>query len=127
MIVGPNNFDRNPRYAYGRSLEARNQLVFRDSQDCTLTGLHLAHVTDSPAALSLVRCDRFHVQGLTILDCPRALLLEDVSRSRISDCFLRSDNGGKDNDSETETHAVLLTGGTDNEFDESVLKELVKE
>ncbi len=44
IILGPNNFDRNPRYNYGNSLDARNSLVVRNSEDCTLTGLHVTNV-----------------------------------------------------------------------------------
>ena len=41
VVVGPNNFDRNPRYNYGNTLEANNSLVIRNCEDCTLTGLHI--------------------------------------------------------------------------------------
>ena len=38
IVIGTNNFDRNPRYDYGDSLDARNSLVVRNSEDCTLVG-----------------------------------------------------------------------------------------
>src|SRR5207248_2654433 len=45
VVVGPNNFDRNPHYdRYGESREAKNRLVFRDCEDCTLAGLHVTNV-----------------------------------------------------------------------------------
>ena len=35
IVIGTNNFDRNPRYDYGDCLDARNSLVVRNSEDCT--------------------------------------------------------------------------------------------
>ena len=114
IIVGPNNFDRNPRYSYGRSLQAKNQLVVRNSRDCTLTGLHISYVQDSPAALSLNACDRMHVNGLTILDCDIGLRLESVTRSRFSNCMIRDDRGEQD------SLKIVVENSRDNEFDSSL-------
>lgn len=92
IIVGPNNFDRNPRYDYGNTRDAHNGVVFRNCMDCTLTGLHITNVQREPAGLVLESCRRMHLTGCTILDCDNAgLLLRDVRDSRVSDCLIRDD------------------------------------
>jgi hypothetical protein len=92
VVIGSNNFDRNPRYSYGNSNDSKNGLLIRNSIDCTLTGLHLSQVRSQPAGLILENCRRMNVDGCTILDCDNAaLLLRNVSDSRISDCLLRDD------------------------------------
>jgi hypothetical protein len=92
IILGPNNFDRNPLYNYGNSLEARNSLVVRNSEDCTLTGLHVTNVWREPAGLLIANCKRMNVTNCTILDCDNVgLLLKDVTNSRVSDCLIRDD------------------------------------
>ena len=109
IIVGPNNFDRNPRYDYGNTQDANNSLVFRACQDCTLTGLHITNVWREPAGLLLDRCCRMNVTGCTILDCDNAgLWLKDVTNSRVSDCLFRDDR--------PHASSILLksTGGQDN-------------
>ena len=65
IIVGPNNFDRNPRYDYGNSLDAKNSLVVRNSEDCTLTGLHITNVWREPAGLLIENCRRINVTNCT--------------------------------------------------------------
>ena len=72
VVVGPNNLDRNPRYDYGDALDARNAVVFRHCEDCTLTGLHVAHVWKADAGVSLESCRWMNLSGLTILDCDGA-------------------------------------------------------
>ncbi len=95
VVVGPNVFDRNPRYDYGDSKETANDLVFRGCADCTLTGVHVSGVYRAPAGMTLEGCRRFHVTGCTILDCANAgLLVKDVSDSRITDCLIRDDREG---------------------------------
>jgi hypothetical protein len=92
VVVGPNNFDRNPVYNYGNSLDANGGLVFLNSRDCTLTGLHVNGVLRKPAALAVTRCDRFNISNCTILDSDGiGLLLEETSRSRVTGCLIRDD------------------------------------
>ena len=92
IVVGPNNFDRNPRYDYGNTQEANNGLVIRRSVDCTLTGLHISNVWREPAGLVLDDCDRINLTGSTILDCDNCgLLLRKVRNSRVSNCLIRDD------------------------------------
>lgn len=90
IICGTNNLDRNPRYAYGHATESKNQVLFRDCEKCTLTGMHLATVQGGPA-ITLKDCHQMHLHGLTILDSEPGILLEGVHDSRVADCFIRSD------------------------------------
>ena len=92
IVVGPNNFDRNPRYDYGNTAQANNGVVIRGSVDCTLTGLHITSVWRKPAGLLIEDCRRFNVTGCTILDCDNVgLLAKNLQDSRISDCLIRDD------------------------------------
>jgi hypothetical protein len=92
VTVGPNNFDRNPRYAGEETPKTSNAIVFRDCRDCTLSGFTLSRTRASDAGLTLERCSRFNVTGLTILDCDGVgLLMNDVKHSRVSGCLIRDD------------------------------------
>jgi hypothetical protein len=116
IIVGPNNFDRNPRYNYGNTQQANNGLVFRDCDDCTLTGLHITQVWRQPAGLLLERCRRMNVTGCTVLDCDHVgLWLKDVSDSRVSGCLIRDDRPG------TESISLKTTGGRNNQIVDNLL------
>lgn len=87
VVVGPNAFDRNPRYR--NQQQTNNGLLFRDCHDCTLTGLHIQGVQREPAGLVLENCRRFNVTGCTILDCDGAgVLLDNVTLSRLSGCLI---------------------------------------
>ncbi len=115
IVVGPNNFDRNPRYAYGNALEANNGLVVRDSEDCTLTGLHITNVWRDPAGLSIENCRRFNITDCTILDCDNVgLLLKNVTHSRVSDCLMRDDRA------ESNSVPVKIVGGSGNLIDDAL-------
>jgi hypothetical protein len=92
VTVGPNNFDRNPRYAGEEKPTTANDIVFRDCTDCTLTGFTLSRTRSAPAGVSLERCGRFNVANLTILDCDGVgLLLTNLTDSRVSGCLIRDD------------------------------------
>src|SRR5829696_6095194 len=107
VVVGPNDFQRNPRYDYGNATTTKNAILFRDCADCTLTGLHVHQVKGVPAAVGLERCRRFNVVGCTLLDCDGvALRLKDVSDSRVSDCLVRNDLEGAKN-----VKACVVEGG----------------
>ncbi len=116
IVVGPNNFDRNPRYSYGNTSEANNGLVFRDCDDCTLQGLHITNVWREEAGLLLENCRRFNVTGCTILDCDGAgLLLREVEHSRVSDCLIRDDRAGR------ESASLVVEGGGQNQIVDNLL------
>lgn len=94
VVVGPNNMDRNPRY-FREEDGAANAVLFRDCADCTITGLLVKGTRKAPAGVSLVRCDRFHLAALTVLDCDNGgLRLDAVTRSRVTGCVLRDDRPG---------------------------------
>ena len=107
IVVGPNTFDRNPDY---RPADSRDGLLFVDSADSTLTGLHINHVLDPEAALTLRRCKRFNVTNSMILDSANVgLLLDDVEHVRVSDTVIR--NGRED---AGDFVAIRLTRGRQN-------------
>lgn len=109
IIVGSNNFDRNPRYNYGNSLEARNSLVVRNSEDCTLSGLHVTNVWRDSAGVLIDSCRRMNVTNCTILDCDNVgLWLKNVQKTRVSDCLIRDDRAGATSSS------LRMTGGQGN-------------
>ncbi len=109
VVVGPNNFDRNPRYDYGNALDANDALVFRNCQDCTLTGLHINSVWRSPAGLLIENCRRFNVTACTVLDCDHVgIWLKNVRDSRLSDCLIRDDRKG------SSSVPLRVTGGRGN-------------
>jgi parallel beta-helix repeat protein len=88
IVLASNLFDRNPDYGF----DSPSALVFRDCQDCTLNGLHVNGVLDSPAGIFLEDCRRFNITNCTILDCDNCgLLLKNVLHSRVSDCLIRDD------------------------------------
>lgn len=110
IVVGPNNFDRNPRYNYGTSLNTKGGVAFRNSRDCTLTGLHLNGVWRQPAAVSLERCDRFNIAHCTVLDSDGVgLLLDDCTRTRVTSCMIRDDRPES-----KATHSLKVNGGSGN-------------
>ena len=110
LVIGANNFDRNPGYAYGRSLEAKGGVALVNCRDCTLTGLHLNGVQGAPAGLILRNCSRCLVAQCTILDCDNAgALLDNVTDSRLLGCLIRNDRA----DSRPWT-AIQVRGGKGN-------------
>ena len=115
VVVGPNNFDRNPRY-FREEEAAADAVVFRDCADCTLTGFQLTGTRTAPAGLTLDRCDRFHLAGLSILDCDGAgLLLKDVTRSKVSGCLIRDDRPAAN------SLSIRAAGGGENAITDNVL------
>jgi polygalacturonase len=117
VVVGPNNLDRNPRYAYGNTREANNSLVFRNCDDCTLTGLHVTGVWRDPAAVLVEDCRRLNLTGCTILDCDHVgLLLRNVSDSRVSGCLIRDDRPGRQ-----PGRSLVVSGGRGNVIIDNVL------
>jgi hypothetical protein len=109
IVVGPNNFDRNPRYDYGNTAQANNGLVIRDSVDCTLTGLHITGVWRKSAGLLIEDCKRFNVTNCTILDCDNAgLLAKNLQDSRISGCLIRDDRP------QAKSKSLVAIGGSGN-------------
>jgi len=67
IVAGPNNFDRNPGYIFGRT-RARGRIAFRRMNDCTLSGLHVTGIHHHAAAVLLVNTTLTRVSGLVIRD-----------------------------------------------------------
>jgi len=112
IVVGPNDFQRNPRYDYGDATTTKNAIVFRDCKDCTLSGFHVQGVHGVPDAVLIEKCSRFNIVGVTIVDCEgTALKLKDVSNSRVSDCLIRYDLLGAKG-----TRSLVVEGGSGNLF-----------
>jgi hypothetical protein len=110
IVVGPNNLDRNPRYLFGNSDRANGGVVFRNSADCTVDGLHINGAWRKPAAVLVEKCNRFHLVNGTVLDSDNVgLLLTDVTNSRISGWLIRDDRPEK-----KATHSLKATGGKGN-------------
>ncbi|QNN22501.1 hypothetical protein HED60_09530 [Planctomycetales bacterium ZRK34] len=117
VVMGANSFDRNPRYAYGDSTRATNRIVLRDSEDCTISGLHVVGVHHAEAAVTIDRCRRMNLSNGTILDCDgTGLLLKDVSDSRVAGWLIRDDRA------ETSSKPVSIIGGGGNHIDPVLLK-----
>lgn len=87
VVVGPNLFDRNPDY---RPADSENGILFRDCQDCSLTGLHINNALSKPAALVLKDCSWCQVSDCSVLDCPSGgILLLNCVECDASDNLIR--------------------------------------
>jgi hypothetical protein len=116
IVVGPNIFDRNPRYDYGNTAQANNGVVIRGSVDCTLTGLQITNVRRKAAGLLIESCRWFNVTGCTILDCDNVgLLVRNLTDSRISGCLIRDDRP------EAKSISLQATGGGGNMIVDNLL------
>ncbi|QDV27422.1 right-handed parallel beta-helix repeat-containing protein [Aureliella helgolandensis] len=92
IVLANNVFDRNPRYGYGGSAQAKLGVLITNSADCTLSGNHGAGRVDGEAAVVVRNCERMNISGWTLLDYGSVgLLLDNVTRSRVSGCLIRDD------------------------------------
>ncbi len=92
VILASNVFDRNPRYHYSDGSQATLGLLIEDCQDCVLNANMITGTNHEIAAVQMRNCDRMNVTNNTILEYGRCgLLLENVTRSRVSDCLFGSD------------------------------------
>ena len=113
VVIGANMMERNPLYGY--TDEGSNKVILRGCQDCTIQGLHLHHVMQSDAGLTIDKCSRLHVSGCTMLDCDgSALLVKDTTNSRIADNLIRNDR----EDRKADVPLVKVVGGSGNKIDE---------
>jgi hypothetical protein len=109
VVVGPNNFDRNPRYE-GQGRNAHGGIVFRRSRDSTLSGFVVKGVRHHESAVLLQECQRINVSGGSILDSDGiGLALRDTSLSRVSGCLIRDDRPEPNG-----MPALVVTGGYGN-------------
>jgi parallel beta-helix repeat protein len=83
--------------------------VIRDSEDLTISGLHVTKVWRDPAAMTIENCRRVNLSDCTILDCDHVgLLLRNVSNSRIAGCLIRDDRPSGD---QSPSRAIQIEGG----------------
>ncbi|OHB79627.1 MAG: hypothetical protein A2Z25_03515 [Planctomycetes bacterium RBG_16_55_9] len=110
IVVGPNLFDRNPRYHYADGADASRGLVFRDCERVTLSGLQINNVWRQEGGMLLERCRFFNISGCTILDCDGCgILMDDVQDTIVSACTIRDMRKPS-----TETTALIVKTGKDN-------------
>ncbi|MFM2093979.1 MAG: hypothetical protein RIS70_1103 [Planctomycetota bacterium] len=115
IVISSNVCERNP--LYGSALEAKNGVILRRCNDCTLQGLHLHRVLESEAALLLEDCSRLQVVACTVLDSDNVgMLLRNVTRSHIAQCLIRDDRDPMHRGS-----SLRVVGGHDNTFHQNVL------
>ena len=90
VVIGPNVFDRNPRYHYGDGARADRGLVFRNCDNVILTGLQINNVWRKKGGLILEKCQHFNISGCAVLDCDNcAILMDDVQDTIVSSCIVR--------------------------------------
>jgi hypothetical protein len=110
IAVGSNTFDRNPPYYRGKAEAAKGGLVFRDSRDITLTGLHIDGIRSHPAAVQIENGNTFNLSGCTILDSDGAgLLLKNVTNSIITGCLIADRRPDR-----AAAPSIRIEGGKDN-------------
>jgi len=111
IVIGPNDFDRNPRYVVnGNWSKDYNGVVLSRCEDCKFTGTLVKGVWSKDAAFLLEDCKRCTLTDVSVLDCDGAgLYLKNCSLCRVTDCTVRDDRsppkatvsfkmeGGKDN------------------------------
>lgn len=86
ITVGPNTMDQNPDYDQAGF---RNAVVFDDSSDTTINGLHINRSRRVDAALVIRRSHHFNVTGVTILDSDgMGILLDQTGWTLVSGCLI---------------------------------------
>ncbi len=93
IVIGHNNFDRNPRYLVnGFDNAEKNGLALIDCEDCNLTGNLISGVRRQPAAVEIKGCRRFIINGNSILDSDGVgLLLDGATRAVVTDNLISDD------------------------------------
>jgi hypothetical protein len=110
IVIGPNVFDRNPRYHYADGASANRGLVFRDCDNVILTGLQINDVWRKEGGLVLERCQHFNITSCAIVNCDNCgILMDDVQDTIISNCVVRDNRIRAD-----ETTAIIVKTGKGN-------------
>jgi polygalacturonase len=114
IVVGANNFDKPRSYEMWQKEVPKQGIVFRDCDDCTLTGVHVHGVRQQTAGVEIDNCRRMHISGLTIYDCDSiGLLLRNVSKSTVHGCVIRDDRSDKET-----FRPLVIEGGSENRITE---------
>jgi len=110
VVIGPNIFDRNPRYHYGDGASANRGLVFRNCDNIILNGLQIDNVWRKEAGIVLERCQHFNISACSILNCDSSgILMDDVQDTIITSCVVRDTRRES-----TETTAIIVRKGNGN-------------
>ncbi len=120
VIIGVNNFDRNPGY-YREEDKSTNAMLLQGCCDSTINGLHINGVREAPAGLVMENCRRCNVTGCTILDCDNTgLLLKDVTNCRVSNCLIDRADTKDGNSKDLDWKPLLVEGGGRNVIDDNI-------
>jgi parallel beta-helix repeat protein len=110
IVLGPNNLDRNPRYAYGKSLTAKNAVIFRNVTDSLIEGLHVTNVWNAEAGIVFDHCRWLNIANCTVFDSDGVgILLRDCENCQLAGCMVRDARKSVD-----ETLAIQEVGGSGN-------------
>lgn len=117
VVMAGNSLDRNPRYQSRSGPQPVNDVVFRECEDCTITGLHVTNVRGAAAAVTVDGCRRMHLANGTILDSDGVgLALRNLVDSRVAGMLIRDDRPG------SRSIPLLIEGGQGNQIDPEMLK-----
>jgi hypothetical protein len=119
VVVGPNDFDRNPRYVVnGNWSKDLNGLTFLRCADCKLSGFIIKGVWKKEAALAMENCDRCTLTDLSIFDSDGiGLRMKDCTRCRVSQCVIRDDREGAEKKA---TLSLQVEGGRENSIQSNI-------
>lgn len=113
VVVGLNNFDRNPRYLVnGFDNAEKNGILFRDCDDCVLSANCIAGVWRQAAAVQFLNCNRFNISGNSILDSDGSgLRLDKVRNSLVTGNIIRDD---REKPKKSEFPSIVTKGSSEN-------------
>ncbi|MDZ4288207.1 MAG: right-handed parallel beta-helix repeat-containing protein [Prosthecobacter sp.] len=126
LVLNGNNFDRNPRYAVNGFDEAENNgLVFKNCDDCSITGNIIAGVWRHRAALDVENGNRLVITNNSILDSDGiGLRLQQVKNSLVSGNLIRDD---REEAKRSKEPSLLIVGGSGNQIGANLLGNSPKE
>lgn len=128
ILIGSNNFDRNPRYVVnGNWGKEKNGMVFRNTADSKLSSSIIKGVWYKDAAVLLESCQRFTITDCSILDNDgSALVLQDCNDTKVSDCIIRDDRPAAEKENRPTGPALKVAGGADNWITSNMIKGTVE-
>lgn len=93
VVIGHNNFDRNPRYLVnGFDNAEKNGLLFLECNDCVLSANMISGVWKKLGAVQFINCNRCNIAGNSILDSDGVgLLLKKTQNTLVTGNLIRDD------------------------------------
>ncbi len=93
VVIGHNNFDRNPRYLVnGFDNAEKNGLLFLECDDCVLSANTISGVWKKLGAVQFINCNRCNITGNSILDSDGVgLLLKKTHYTLVTGNLIRDD------------------------------------